>query len=408
MSEPVRFWTADRSRRIAIATLLAIALGGGAGYTLTTRGDSAVQSGDFPVFHAVGRLIVDGQARSIYDLAALQRQQAADWPQLQDEFFPFAYPAFYAALLAPLGLLPPLVAKGVFSALMLCFALAALLIGVRLQRPTTGHWPEALALGLALVPLDLAIAGGQNSALSLLLLVASSALLQRGDRRGDVAAGALLGLWLFKPHFALMAIGMALAMRRWRVLLGALPVALLLYGVGALVFGVDWIGAWRAALGGYVERDYLANQHQMVCLVGAAHALASSIAAPSWLGQGLLAISWLASAALLALGYWRAWCSTGATERNRDPRSAGALFALVGPLAVLTSPHTVIYDLPLALLPALLWVRFDRDREVHGLVLIWIAVAIGTLVKDQLSLQPLVLVAAAAWLLGYRRCQRLA
>ncbi|MBN2359387.1 MAG: hypothetical protein JXR83_08025, partial [Deltaproteobacteria bacterium] len=75
-----RFWTADRSRRIAVALLVAVGLGAGVARAVTTAGDSAVQSGDFPVFHAVGRLVVAGQARSIYDLATLRQRQHADWP----------------------------------------------------------------------------------------------------------------------------------------------------------------------------------------------------------------------------------------------------------------------------------------------------------------------------------------
>jgi hypothetical protein len=387
-----RFWHEQRSRRVAIATLLAVACGVAASHVVATRGDSAVQSGDFPVFHAVGRLVVSGRTQAIYDLAVLQQQQLRDWPSI-GTFFPFAYPAFFAAPLAPLGLLPPAVAKGLFSFLMLGFTLVALALGRRLLPPGSAPWPMTLALALTLVPLDLAVFGGQNTGLSLLLWASAAIALRRGDRRGEILAGVLLGLWLFKPHFGLLAIGLTLAARRWRVLLGALPVALLLYAVGALLYGSYWIADWLGALEGYRLRDDLANQHQMVCLIGTAHAVAAALALPQPAAQILVGAGWASSALVVACCARRLWCTSGSVTGSTD-RSAGcsAPFALIGPVAVLASPHTVIYDLPLALLPALLGVRFERDREVHAVALLWIAVAICTLVKDRLAVQPLVVV----------------
>ncbi|MBN2362493.1 MAG: DUF2029 domain-containing protein, partial [Deltaproteobacteria bacterium] len=322
---------------------------------------------------------------------------------------PFAYPAFYAALLAPLGLLPPAAAKAAFGALMLLCALAGLLAGCRLHPAGVRRWPEAAALMFALVPLDLSIAGGQNTALSLLLCAAAMLALRQGSRRHDILAGALLGLWLFKPHFGLLAIGLALAARRWWVLAGALPMALLLYALGAAVFGPDWIGAWLSALGDYIDRDYLANQHQMVCLVGAAHAIGSALALEPFAGQTLVAAAWSISALLVALCAWRLWRASGAAGHGSDRADAACAWcALIGPLAVLTSPHTVAHDLPLALLPALLAVRFERDREVNAVALIWIAVAACTLFKDALLVSPLALVSLGTvlWLAwhGAARC----
>jgi hypothetical protein len=77
---------------------------------------------------------------------------------------------------------------------------------------------------------------GQGVILLLLLFVLAIICLDRGN---DAAAGALLAAGLFRPHLVVPLV-VLLAIRRWRILVGFAPVALLLAGISVAIMG--WSG----------------------------------------------------------------------------------------------------------------------------------------------------------------------
>ena len=85
-------------------------------------------------------------------------------------------------------------------------------------------------------PTAMAIIQGQDVILLLLLFVRAVICL---DQRRDAVAGTLLGLGLFRPQFVVPVV-ILLAVRRWRILIGFAPVAILLAGITVAIMG--WSG----------------------------------------------------------------------------------------------------------------------------------------------------------------------
>src|SRR5262249_8062545 len=126
------------------------------------------------------------------------------------------YPPPLAILLAPLGWLSPHWAAW----LLVELSLAAVLLTPRLLHPLTSdriHWAVA-TLGILTMPsFFLAIGVGQNSALSLLILVAGLTLASNGN---CVWSGVVWGLFLYKPTWGLAVCWIPAVMGRPRVYLG--------------------------------------------------------------------------------------------------------------------------------------------------------------------------------------------
>jgi|HubBroStandDraft_1064217.scaffolds.fasta_scaffold01859_3 hypothetical protein len=97
--------------------------------------------------------------------------------------------------------------------------------------------PLVIGLGsTAYFPIAIGIIQGQDIVFLLLLVVLAVICLDRGN---DVVGGVLLGVGLFRPQWAIPLV-LLFAIRRWRVLLGFAPVALILAGICVVLMG--WHG----------------------------------------------------------------------------------------------------------------------------------------------------------------------
>lgn len=153
------------------------------------------------------------------------------------------YPPTAGLLFMPLGLMPPKAAHIVANVLylqmvLLCGWLLALITGRRLV------WGEATLLILIFPNTYQNILLGQNSVLSLTILLAGWALLVRGR---PLLAGLVWGLFAYKPVFAVALLLVPVAMLQFRLLAGmaaggALMVALTLPFTGVAGLERFWQG----------------------------------------------------------------------------------------------------------------------------------------------------------------------
>jgi len=373
--------SAGFGRRAAIAVIAAIGLALVV-QVVTADGPDALSGGlggDYAAFHAAGDVVLSDPWLDADDLYDPQRQFAAQEPLLdpdRDGNLYFAYPAFSVVPYVPLAALP-FGASYLVHSLVMAAALAA---AIAVLRPVSGllrrHPVEAFALALTFFPLFRGVTGGQNSALSLLLV----AVVWRGlhdDRQ--LPAGVAAALLLFKPPLALPFLGALVLGRRWRAVGASVVTVAVLWLIGAIATDPSWPLAWIDAVR-YLDRvDTPFNVDNFVSLPGAAEAvLGIDSAAAAVVGYGL--------SALVAGTVGWAWL------RGRGELTSRV--ALTTACALAISPHALYYDAGLLVLVAV--AASDRRPTLRR----WLPVAWGAgfahLGADALGVSPLVLLVGAA------------
>jgi hypothetical protein len=198
---------------------------------------------DFTIYYTSGRMLRNGQASALYNLDTQYRTQLtfAHVPIRQGPL-PYNHPPFEALLFVPFTLLAYWPAYLLWTALNLIMLGASVAL-LRRQFPQLAAAPTlVMALGAtAFFPVAIGIMQGQDAILLLLLFVLAVVSLDRGN---DVLAGAFLAAGLFRPHLVVPLV-VLLAIRRWRILAGFAPVALILAGISVAITGwrgpVDYI-----------------------------------------------------------------------------------------------------------------------------------------------------------------------
>jgi alpha-1,2-mannosyltransferase len=305
--------------------------------SLTDRNGEPI-GGDFISVYTAGRLVLEGRAADLYDLQLQQATQgrivgSPDYRALCS----FVNPPVVAAACAPLALLPYRLAYVIYTGLLL----AAFLLAMRFLRPQMPalqqHWAAVVGLSFLFYPFAVTITGGQNTAVTFLLMSAGYAYLRRGQ---DSWAGLMLGLLFYKPQFALLFCLLLFVRRRFRCVLVAGALACAYYVVGAALCGIWWPLEMTRSLAVYWPLENRFNGLTSISLVG----FCESVLSPTLFKPVGLTLS----AAVTGVLLW-AW-------RRANPRDAS--FAGVWALAVcgtvLVSPHTQWYDVGVVVLPVLL------------------------------------------------------
>jgi len=309
--------------------LLSLALGTG---TLDRMGQ--VVGTDFLQFYAAGWMIRHGQAARLYDPEAqLAAERAIIGPHLP-AYHAFLNPPFFALLFVPFSALPYPLSFALWSALQL-----GLLAGsLRALQPEGPLW-RPLGWALTFLPVFASVSFGQNGLLSLAILAAAWRL-WRGGR--DLAAGGVAGLLLYKPHLLLGLIALWLAEgRRGRRALVGLGLA----GAGLLALSLGLLPEATAAYLPFAGSVYPDLPGWKAFPIWHLHSLRGfwRLLLPGWprLADALAALSALGGA-LAALRFWR---------RHRDP---ALRFAAAIALTLWLTPHAMIYDWAILLIPAVL------------------------------------------------------
>ena len=296
---------------------------------------------DFTIYYMAGLLLREGQASHLYDLSTQYRTQLTfTQVSIRQGPLPYNHPPFEAVLFVPFSLLNYWPAYLVWTALNLIM-LAASVVLLRRQFPELAAVPPLLVgLGAtAFFPVVFGILQGHDVLLLLLLFVLAVVSLDRGK---DVWAGAFLAAGLFLPHL-IMPVAALFAARRWRVLLGIVPGALLLGSVSVVLMGWRWpIGYIRFVL--QVEKSSAVSYGPQVVpnLRGLIAELPGLRYSGPWAAMLLLTLVLASSAVVFFL----------ALRRIRSGRDSMLfLSSLAAVTAVLVSYHALSYDLTL-LLPA--------------------------------------------------------
>jgi hypothetical protein len=307
---------------------------------------------DFTIFYTAGRLLHNGPASKLYDLGAQYQLQREFAPHvyIRRGPLPYNHPPFEALLFLPFGYLEFWPAYLLWTALnlgMLAISLALLrreFEQIRWLSPAT-----VVLAATGFFPIAIAMIQGQDAVLLLLICVLALVSLAR---QRDVAAGAILAVGLFKFHLIIPLL-LLLAIRRWRILVGFLPVAVALAAISVAMLG--WHGPAdyvhfvlqleKSGAGAGIGTYEMPNLRGLISYL------------PGFTANGAptILLTLAASLAIFMIALHR-------IKAGRD--FIGHSFALAAVTAILVSYHAFAYDLCL-LLPGAFFM-FSGITEAQG------------------------------------------
>ena len=387
---PQLFTAPGRIRRIAIALLIALALAlawvgldpiGSLSGPLTS-----VKLGDFPAFFSLAAIAAGSEPHRLYDFALQREIQNQIWPQLQGALLPGIYPPYVALLARPLVWLGPLWGHVVWGALQLLFLILTARAITRINSSLAGYSVEILAGLLLCAPVLLGVFGGQLIAASMLIYALCFIYQGRRDLRGEIIFGSLIGLWFFKPHYALIMLMLPVIQWRVRVVATTALVATILYLLGSLVLGLPWIATWCDALTRFTPMNIIPNARQMTGLLGAVTGMPD---------QANSALAWAALALTTALLLRLAFA---ARQSLSKPIGLPKFLPLFGVTVVLATPQANFYDLGLALVAICSVLSLKTQKQLY-LLGIWCgACGLASALRTVSTLPLFLILAALAYL----------
>jgi len=321
---------------------------------------------DFLPFYVAGSLAREGRHADLYNLDVIRTREQhvardADLA-LGDAVGPWWNPPVFAWPFAAVSGLSFGAALAVWIATNLAAVAGALLL---LYRLSPQHRGLVTVLVLASAPFLQSLTHGQNTPISLLLVVAI-AHAWRGGR--DVLAGALTGLLLYKPQLAAAIAAVLVLHRGWRAAGGLLAVVIVLLGAGMLTMPgalSDYLHRMPLNLHRVqVENPYLWERH--VTLKAFWRLLIQGR------GPGETAPLVLALTAITALPF-AAGLVVAARRARRRNIPADLLIASTVAAAPLLMPFYFDYDLLLLALPAVLIAPHVSSRHRRIVIALWAA-----------------------------------
>ena len=319
-------------KRIPFVTLAVVIAASAFWIALGSQVVSYAQHMDFLSFYLGALIARRGDFHHLYDLAFIHKLQLSLFPQSAN-VVPFTRPPFYAALLAPLTLLPLVPAFWVWVS-----AQVAALIGCWIWFARRFGY-DALIFAALYFPTSVGIYNGQDPVWMLAIFLGSYAL---AERERDLAAGAVLGLAVAKFHLLLLLPAVLIMKKRWRILAGFCATGAACAAVSVLLGGTSIIEQYAALLlhHGNINTFEAPPELQMsvrsIALNAGFH---SPIAAAVLIALCLLALS----VAIWRAPLWR-WFSAACAA------------------TLLVSPHVYRYDAGIMLLPILLAIFCSTSR----------------------------------------------
>ncbi len=325
---------------------------------------------DFAARWSAGRLLIEGRAAELYDLAAQARVQQVATATARSSWF--VSPPFVALAIAPLGALPYPLAGVVWTLL----SIGALTLSFALLRPfapdvLTRDWRLTVLVAAASYPVLQVVLVGQDSSFVLLALACGIRLLDAGR---DAVAGVVLALGLMKPQLTFVVPLVLLAQRRGRTLGAFIATALALALVSLAVVGPDGVRNWVALI---TSPEYSESVQQAFAWKAVSVSALLTVLTPDW-GQ-----TWQLVLVLVGLML----CVPAVRAFRRTLGRPVLTWGLATGVAVLASPHLLVYDLvttaPLVLaLARHAWTPPTRALLVATNVLLWAAAPVHVLVGD--------------------------
>lgn len=354
------------------------------------------RTSDFLQYYSAGHEVIAGHAADAYRWTPmLNEEQAIAYPYRVpvNVFQPFfIYPPIAALLFAFFALLPYDVARFVWF-IVSAVALAASLLLLERTLGLTGRAAAAFRFAaIIFLPVFQTLFQGQVTGFLLLAFAAAAAFLVRGE---PLLAGVSLSVVTVKPQLLVVVLPVLLVRGRWKVL-AAFTAAVVVEGLVALVVlgPATTAGYLRVmlALPTWGTTSGLMLNGAGESLYGLAHALLAGRAAD--LGWFVAAVVVLVASCLYA------WVARGA--------AVPFVLAVIGGLLI--SPHLILYDLTLLLLPAVTAWGLARSKGVKlvpTLLLFYFAVVAALPVEllSPVRLSPLVMLALGGVLVWLDRTQ---
>lgn len=346
---------------------------------------------DHVAFYSAARLVLAGRGADVYDfphLPALIEYQSGlvGRPYLNA----FRNPPLYALLYAPTARLDWLTSALIWTAVsLLAFAAGLFLLCRESKRSATLRGVASGRVTLhafAFYPAVACVGFGQNSLLSFFAFALVYALTER-DRR--LLAGLAAGLLLFKPQL-LFGLGLWWLLdvrRKWPCLLGLTAAAIMFVGSN-LAFLPDETRLYASQLPSIAEYNLfwfynLVNPRGFGTMIAGDDKAVGNVFGIAGMAVGVV---WFA---LL----WR-------RQRGDD----AVCFAAAAFVTLWASPHAMLYEWSLVLIPAiLLWTRVPEGRPAWrvSFAVGWLALTAGTplakLMFDACGFAILVAVPVLAW-----------
>lgn len=359
-----------RMRRFAIALSISLILGVVfALHSKSTGKQGMIARGDFPPFYAAARIVESKMGARLYDKQLLAKIEQEAWPDLGDDYLAFAYPPYTAFVLQPLAKLTPQRAKVLFSVCMSISALCAVLIVLGLIKGSNGYRFPLTVFLLSFPPVLVGCLGGQNTGFSMLLFALFATGILSSGFRGDLLSGVTAGIWLFKPQFGILCGCLLLLFGRFKAFTVFVACAALCFYLGAMVTGWEWPLVWFKAVVNFSKLDTQVNGHQMVSVPDILGIMLDRFF-PSL--SALKIPVQLAASGILGLHFLNVIMKLKSRIDSGNPGLwERKVLALVFPLAVISFPHMLFYELGLAILAALLLIKIRADAQVAVLFLGW-------------------------------------
>lgn len=344
-----------------------------------------VMGGDFLSFYTSSQKLLSGDVAGVYDTIDLQEveKQTADQqttgrvnPNLAGE----VYPPVFLLIIACLTALPYLVS--------LLSWLAVTLAGFVLVVRKIAPHPCTVGVALAFPGTFQNFIHGQSGFLSALLLGQGLLLLEQ--RPG--LAGAILGLLVYKPHIAVLAMIALAAGRKWRALIAACASAAAMIMISISFYGIEsWQAFYRTIpVVQYCLETGALPLGSMPTFFAVARLLGVSVP----VAYGLQAI--VAVAAVIAVAWvWR---------KRVFPLAYVVLTAGI----FLVTPYTYQYDLAIAGL-GIAWYAWEGLKngwlpyEKNTLLFAWLMPAISSPIVRLTNIQIVPVVLLALLVLALRR-----
>jgi alpha-1,2-mannosyltransferase len=328
---------------------------------------------DYLQFYASGVTLRQEQSANLYEFAfQSQLEQTIAGPGLSS-YHAFITPPFLAWLFVPLSVLPY-----IFSFILWCL-LGFLFLWKSIRLLSIERPFNVFLLSLTWFPIFAAISFGQNSLLSLLLFSLTFWLWRKGKL---ISAGLVCSLLLFKPQMVL-GIGILWLLewrRNWKSLLG------FLIGGGGLVGLCIWFMPEASKAYLKLVRDFFPNliyadQFPLWHLHSLRGFWTLLLPGKKLLVEGLSLLLSLAGVVAYYF-YWR--------KNRKQPE---LLFAAAICLTIWITPHAMIYDWSILLIPAILF--WQARPGLNNLwkpmfALIWMVTFVsGPLTYAQLQILPI-------------------
>jgi hypothetical protein len=354
---------------------------------------------DFANFYAAGRIVLSGQSRHLYDFQLQRRVE--DSYSTGGPFMAYLHPPFEALLFAGLAWLSYPQAFLAWGAINLCaISLVFFLIrgaGYKLDGASYLIW-VVTCLFFAISNLAL----GQDALWLAVVFLLSFLQLKR---RRDFAAGAVLGLGLFRFEFLLPFVLIFALRRRWRVIAGSSVVGAVWLSISAAVVGWGGLLSYANALiqvgtaarGVYVDHS---DAHMMPSLYGLLWTTLRG-----WVPESVSLLVVLAGTLALL-----AWAALHFRHIDRAEHPAFDLeFSLAVVAALLSGYHVFISELAPIMVVAYLVLAYESGPEgdvksrghVGGALLAMFLAVIAALIisrSERFSLEVVTMLALGGWL----------